>query len=86
MGGKKTKCGKIKLDKILLLAKNTENLKVECGSRHPDLIKCINMNIGICAVATSSDMVQHIIPFFKKATGYSKDMIYRSLKKGYWLN
>jgi len=83
----KTADGKFRLSDIVKLATRTPGVRVESGRRHPYLLKYERANIagvGNCALAGSTYVDRHIVPWFKQVTGYNKNRIYHALKAGAW--
>jgi len=80
----KTADGKFKLRDIVDLAIHTPGVVVEHGSRHPYVLKYQEAPVGNCALANSTSTDHHIVPWFKKVTGYDKKTIYNALKVGAW--
>lgn len=58
---------------------------IESGSKHPYVAKYELAPVGICAIAESTSVQDHLVPWLKKATGESKNRIYESLRSGEWL-
>lgn len=80
----KTADGKFRLQDIVKLAMRTNGVRVEEGTNHPFLLKYDLAPIGNCALAASSYFDRHVIPWFKKVTGYDKNTIYHALRAGAW--
>ncbi len=80
----KTGDGKFKLRDIVNAALRLPGVNVERGRNHPYLLKYQGAEVGNCALAKTTNTDKHLIPWFKKVTGYDKVAIYEAFKTGEW--
>jgi len=80
----KTADGKFNLRKIVKAAGLLPGVVIEAGNRHKYVLKFKLAPVGNCALDTSTHVDAHLIPWFKKVTGYNKQGIYHAFRKGAW--
>ncbi|MBN2420732.1 hypothetical protein JXB27_00470 [Candidatus Woesearchaeota archaeon] len=79
----KTADGMFRLEDVVAFARTLSGVTIEEGTRHPYLLKYALAPVGNCALAGSTYVQAHLIPWFKKVTGLSKKEILRGLNQGY---
>ena len=80
----KTADGKYNLRNIVKAAELLPGVVIEDGNRHKYVLKFKLAPVGNCALDNSTYVDQHLIPWFKKVTGYNKKIIYHAFRKGVW--
>jgi len=70
----KTRDG-FKVSKLAKIISRLQGITAEAGSRHPFVLKYSVAPVGICALAGSTSVQDHIVPWIKKFTDYSTNQI-----------
>lgn len=84
MGSKKTRDGKFRIEDIVKAAKSLDGVNVTRGKKHRYLLNYAYAPIGRCALGSSTDTDHHLVPWFRKATGYDKQTIYNAFRICSW--
>jgi hypothetical protein len=74
----------IRLETIIRMMAEIPGICTKEGSKHKYMLNYESMRP--CPIAESTNAKTMVVPWLKKATGYSREHIYTSLKKGSWKN
>ena len=64
------------------MARGVEGVTIRDGKNHPYVLNRDGQRP--CPVAGSTDARKMLVPWFRQATGYDTNKVYRAFQKGSW--